>query len=396
MTPLRQRMLNDMTVRGLAENTKKSYLNSVTGLARHYRRSPDSVSAQQFAADERQRHDRQSAAGGAGGGDADRPRQVAEVLEEPRPVGPLRDAPVLLLGEARGDEVLRRARLVDGGDGAEAPRVRPPSACARSSVPPCSRRGRVAGPQPGSGGPASVRFPAGRVELVMNSCEIHELPPENGRDCHTVLPIIASTIVCARGSPRRPGRPRGGVRPRRRTESCARGERSSSSQGIGRPKWIVSRSPAPSLGATNCGPGARTPRRRHCPPRARPTDARSGPRSRLAPPCGTRAVAPCPSPAGPPSGGGRAGASQCAGHGVGLRQRAIDPDPGRGGVGASNRHDQRHGGLRGPWRVAGEKRGSRPVRTGPALRRDAHRYRLHGRGRAVGRRRRHQPDPAHP
>ena len=34
MTPLRQRMINDMTVRGLAENTKKSYLNSVTGLAR--------------------------------------------------------------------------------------------------------------------------------------------------------------------------------------------------------------------------------------------------------------------------------------------------------------------------------------------------------------------------
>ena len=36
MTELRQRM----TVRGLAENTKKSYLNSVAGLARHYRRSP--------------------------------------------------------------------------------------------------------------------------------------------------------------------------------------------------------------------------------------------------------------------------------------------------------------------------------------------------------------------
>ena len=29
MTPLRQRMTDDMTVRGLAENTKKSYLNSV-------------------------------------------------------------------------------------------------------------------------------------------------------------------------------------------------------------------------------------------------------------------------------------------------------------------------------------------------------------------------------
>ena len=36
-----------MTVRGLAENTKKTYLNAVTGLARHYRRSPDSVSAQE-------------------------------------------------------------------------------------------------------------------------------------------------------------------------------------------------------------------------------------------------------------------------------------------------------------------------------------------------------------
>ena len=47
MTPLRQRMINDMTVRGLAENTKKSYLNSVTGLARHYRRSPEQISAQE-------------------------------------------------------------------------------------------------------------------------------------------------------------------------------------------------------------------------------------------------------------------------------------------------------------------------------------------------------------
>ena len=46
MTPLRQRMLNDMTVRGLAENTRKSYLRSVSGLARHYGRSPDRISAQ--------------------------------------------------------------------------------------------------------------------------------------------------------------------------------------------------------------------------------------------------------------------------------------------------------------------------------------------------------------
>ena len=45
MTPLRQRMTDNMTVRGLAENTKKSYLNSVAGLARYYRRSPDRISA---------------------------------------------------------------------------------------------------------------------------------------------------------------------------------------------------------------------------------------------------------------------------------------------------------------------------------------------------------------
>ena len=47
MTPLRQRTINDMTVRGLAEHTKRSYLSSVKGLARHYRRSPDQISAQE-------------------------------------------------------------------------------------------------------------------------------------------------------------------------------------------------------------------------------------------------------------------------------------------------------------------------------------------------------------
>lgn len=47
MTHLRQRMVNDMTVRGLAENTKKSYLSSVSGLACHYGRSPDRISAQE-------------------------------------------------------------------------------------------------------------------------------------------------------------------------------------------------------------------------------------------------------------------------------------------------------------------------------------------------------------
>ena len=47
MTPLRQQMTKDMTVRGLAENTRKSYLSSVSGLALHYHRSPDLISAQE-------------------------------------------------------------------------------------------------------------------------------------------------------------------------------------------------------------------------------------------------------------------------------------------------------------------------------------------------------------
>ena len=47
MTPLRERMASDMTVRGLAENTKKSYLNSVSRLAHHYGRSPERISAKE-------------------------------------------------------------------------------------------------------------------------------------------------------------------------------------------------------------------------------------------------------------------------------------------------------------------------------------------------------------
>ena len=50
MTPLRQRMINDMTVRGLANSTMASYLRSVTRLSRHYRRSPDQISAPEVLA----------------------------------------------------------------------------------------------------------------------------------------------------------------------------------------------------------------------------------------------------------------------------------------------------------------------------------------------------------
>ena len=45
MTPLRQRMLDAMTVRGLAERTKECYVEAVARLARHYHRSPDVLTA---------------------------------------------------------------------------------------------------------------------------------------------------------------------------------------------------------------------------------------------------------------------------------------------------------------------------------------------------------------
>lgn len=45
---LRQRMTNDLKVRGLAENTQKAYLLAVTSLARHYHRSPDKISAEEI------------------------------------------------------------------------------------------------------------------------------------------------------------------------------------------------------------------------------------------------------------------------------------------------------------------------------------------------------------
>lgn len=43
MTELRQRMVNDMILRGMAEKTRKSYTQAVAGLAQFYRRSPDQI-----------------------------------------------------------------------------------------------------------------------------------------------------------------------------------------------------------------------------------------------------------------------------------------------------------------------------------------------------------------
>jgi len=45
MTPLRQRMLDALVLRGRAVRTQESYIDAVARLARHYKRSPDTLSA---------------------------------------------------------------------------------------------------------------------------------------------------------------------------------------------------------------------------------------------------------------------------------------------------------------------------------------------------------------
>ena len=47
MSPLRKKMFDDMTVRGLSENTKKLYDRAVAGLVRFCRRSPDIITKQE-------------------------------------------------------------------------------------------------------------------------------------------------------------------------------------------------------------------------------------------------------------------------------------------------------------------------------------------------------------
>jgi site-specific recombinase XerD len=48
MTELRQRMMADMKLHGLAPGTQKVYLNAAARLASHYRQSPDQLSEQQL------------------------------------------------------------------------------------------------------------------------------------------------------------------------------------------------------------------------------------------------------------------------------------------------------------------------------------------------------------
>jgi len=47
MTPLRARMLEDMKLAGLAATTQEVYLQAVSALAKHYRRSPDRLTEEE-------------------------------------------------------------------------------------------------------------------------------------------------------------------------------------------------------------------------------------------------------------------------------------------------------------------------------------------------------------
>ena len=48
MTPLRQKMIDEMLMHGFAERTKSTYLNAVILLAKHYHQSPDTLSPEQI------------------------------------------------------------------------------------------------------------------------------------------------------------------------------------------------------------------------------------------------------------------------------------------------------------------------------------------------------------
>jgi integrase/recombinase XerD len=50
MTPLRQRMLEDMSIRNLAENTQLSYLQQVISYAKHFNRTPEELGPEQVRA----------------------------------------------------------------------------------------------------------------------------------------------------------------------------------------------------------------------------------------------------------------------------------------------------------------------------------------------------------
>ena len=48
MTKLRERMLQDMQLRGFSERTQECYVRSVRQLAQHYHKSPDQISEEEL------------------------------------------------------------------------------------------------------------------------------------------------------------------------------------------------------------------------------------------------------------------------------------------------------------------------------------------------------------
>ena len=53
MTPLRQRMIEDMTLRGFSARTQQSYVAGVARLAKHCGKSPEQISEEELRACER-------------------------------------------------------------------------------------------------------------------------------------------------------------------------------------------------------------------------------------------------------------------------------------------------------------------------------------------------------
>ena len=48
MTPLRQRMIEDLQLRGLSPKTQDAYVRAVRQLAEHYGKSPDRISEEEL------------------------------------------------------------------------------------------------------------------------------------------------------------------------------------------------------------------------------------------------------------------------------------------------------------------------------------------------------------
>ncbi len=48
MSPLRQKMIEDMQLHGYAERTQEAYLLAVQQLAKHYRKSPDQIEEEEL------------------------------------------------------------------------------------------------------------------------------------------------------------------------------------------------------------------------------------------------------------------------------------------------------------------------------------------------------------